>query len=173
MLTICQSQIQRFLKLQKKVYISITSLQNQPYWPIVVDARKRLYSQVVFMLLHFTVSMRVKTAVLMIITMRSQPHSYGCCQNPYSTTTELNLCWIRHENDFSYPTPPPPTQTQCQQHLSCYCPDFDETLNAGSWKHLEPIPTVAVTFVEVTFVLATFVHIMNISTVTDPILMKL
>ena len=33
----------------------------------------------------------------------------------------------------------PPTQTQCQQYLSCYWPDFDETLNIGSWEHLEQI----------------------------------
>ena len=73
------------------------------------------------------------------------------------------------------PSPPPTTQTQSQQYLSCYCywPDFDETLKVGSWEHLDQIPTVTVTFVQPTFVLATFVHIRNISTVTDPILMKL
>ena len=40
--------------------------------------------------------------------------------------------------------------------------------NVGSYEHLEQIPTVWVTFVH-----ATFVHIRNISAVTDPILMKL
>ena len=54
-----------------------------------------------------------------------------------------------------------------------YCTDFDQTLKVGSWEHLEQIPTVTVTFVQATFVLMTFVHIRNISTVTDPILMKL
>ena len=62
---------------------------------------------------------------------------------------------------------------QYQEYLSCYWPDFDETLKVGSCKHLEQIPTVRVTFVHTTFVLATFVHIRNISAVTDPILMKL
>ena len=52
-------------------------------------------------------------------------------------------------------------------------PNFDETLQVGSWEHLEQIPTLRVTFVHATFVLATFVHIRNISAVTDPILMKL
>ena len=68
---------------------------------------------------------------------------------------------------------PPPTQTQSQQYFSCYRPNFNETLKVGSWEHLEQTPTVTVTFVQATFVLATFVHIRNISTVTDPILMKL
>ena len=70
------------------------------------------------------------------------------------------------------PPPPPPTQTQSQQYLSCYRPDFDQTLKVGSWEPLEQIPTDTVTFVQATFVLATFVHIRNISTVTDPILTK-
>ena len=40
--------------------------------------------------------------------------------------------------------PPPPlpttaTQTQCQQYLSCYWPNFDETLKVSSWEHLEHI----------------------------------
>ena len=35
------------------------------------------------------------------------------------------------------------------------------------------MPTVMVTFVKATYVLATFVHIRNISAVTDPILTKL
>ena len=66
-----------------------------------------------------------------------------------------------------------PPQTQCRQYLSCYWPDFDETLKVASWEHLEQIPTIKLTFVQATFVLATFVHIRNISAVTDLILMKL
>ena len=50
-----------------------------------------------------------------------------------------------------------------QEYLSCYLPDFDETLQVGSWEHLEKIPTVKVTFVQIVFVLVTFVHIRNIS----------
>ena len=43
-----------------------------------------------------------------------------------------------------HPSPThPPTQTQSQQYLSCYWPDFDETLKVGSWEHLEQIPTVS------------------------------
>ena len=60
------------------------------------------------------------------------------------------------------PHPPPTTtETQRQQYLSCYC------------ERQEQIPTVMVIFVQETFVLATFVHIRNISAVTDPILIKL
>ena len=66
-----------------------------------------------------------------------------------------------------------PPQTQCRQYLSCYWPDFDETLKVASWEHLEQIPTIKLTFVQATFVLATFVHIRNISAVNDLILMKL
>ena len=39
--------------------------------------------------------------------------------------------------------------------------------------YLELISTVPATFVQAAFVLATFVHIRNISAVTDPILTKL
>ena len=60
-----------------------------------------------------------------------------------------------------------PPQTQCQQYLSCYWPDIDQTLKVDSWEPLEQIPTVTVKFVQATFVLATFVHIWNISDVTD------
>ena len=60
-----------------------------------------------------------------------------------------------------------------QEYLSCYWPDFDEILKVGSCEHLEQIPTVRVIFVHATFVLVTFVHIRNISAVTDLILMKL
>ena len=50
-----------------------------------------------------------------------------------------------------------------QNYLSCYWPDFDQTLKVDSWENLEVIPTVMVTFVQAIFVLATFVHIRNIS----------
>ena len=58
-------------------------------------------------------------------------------------------------------------------YLSCYWPDFDQTLKVGSWDIVEQVPTVTVTFVKATFVLATFVHIRNISADTDLILTKL
>ena len=85
-----------------------------------------------------------------------------------NTTVRFDLKMTLHT------TPPPhPTQTQCQQYLSCYLSDFDETLKVGSCERLEQIPTVMVIFVQATFVLATFVHIRNISALTYPILMKL
>ena len=72
---------------------------------------------------------------------------------------------------------PPPTttttQTLRQQYLSCYWPDLDQTLNKGSWEHIQQITTVTTTFVQATFVLGTFVHISNISAVTGPIWIKL
>ena len=52
-------------------------------------------------------------------------------------------------------------------------PNFDQTLKVGSWDHLEQIPTVMITFVQVTFALATFVHISYISAIADPIYTKL
>ena len=74
--------------------------------------------------------------------------------------------------DIANPTHPL-TETQYQQYLSCFLLDFDETLKVGSCDHLEQITTVMVTFVHATFVLKIFVHIRNISAVTDSILMKL
>ena len=62
---------------------------------------------------------------------------------------------------------------QYQEYLNYYWPDFDETLNVGSWEYLQQIPTVTMTFVKATFVQVTFVHIRNISIVTDQILIKL
>ena len=55
-----------------------------------------------------------------------------------------------------------------QEYISCLWPDFDETLKEVSWEHLEEIPTVTEKFVQ-----TTFVHIRNISAVSDPILTKL
>ena len=43
----------------------------------------------------------------------------------------------------------------------------------NSWDHLYQMPKVTVTFVQATYVLATFVHISNISAVTHPIFTKL
>ena len=51
--------------------------------------------------------------------------------------------------------------------LSCYWPDFDETLKVGSWEHLEQIPTIMVTFVQATFDQAIFARIRNIEAVTN------
>ena len=54
-----------------------------------------------------------------------------------------------------------------QEYLSCNCSDFDQISNLGFWEPLEQIPSVTVTFVQ-----AKFVHILNISFVTDQILTK-
>ena len=76
----------------------------------------------------------------------------------------------RLEVDFVLPLSQQQEQEQPPtKYLSCYWPDFDQTLNIGSWKHLEHILTVMYTFVQATFVLATFVHIRNITAVTDSI----
>ena len=50
-----------------------------------------------------------------------------------------------------------------QQYLSCYWPDLDQTLNKGSWEHIQQITTVTMTFVQATCVLRTFVQISNMS----------
>ena len=57
---------------------------------------------------------------------------------------------------------PPPTTTQTfrQQYLSCHLPDLDQTLNKGSWEHIQQIATVTTTFVQATFVLGTFENIL-------------
>ena len=62
------------------------------------------------------------------------------------------------------------TKTQCQQYFSCYWPDFDQPCCVGSWNPLEQIPRIMMSYVKATFVLTTFVHIRNISVVTDQIL---
>ena len=59
-----------------------------------------------------------------------------------------------------------------QQYLRCYWPDLDQTLNKGSWEHIQQITTVTTTFVQETFVLWTFVHISNISAGSGQIWIK-
>ena len=83
------------------------------------------------------------------------------CFTPVTTTTRTTR--TRTTRRRTTPT----------KYLSCYWPDFDQTLNVGTWEPLEQIPTVTVTFVHATFVLATYVHIRNISDVTCLILTKL
>ena len=78
--------------------------------------------------------------------------------NPNSILLELS--YVSHETGSAHHHP---LQSQCYQYLSCYLPHFD---------HLEWVPIFMVTFVKATFVLATFVHIRNISADTDPILTK-
>ena len=45
-----------------------------------------------------------------------------------------------------------------QDYISCYWLDCDQTSKVGSLDHLWQMPAVIVTFVQATFVLATFVH---------------
>ena len=73
---------------------------------------------------------------------------------------------------FTPPPPLPTTLTRCWQYLSCYWPDFDQTLKIGSWDHLKQIPIVMMTFAQATFVLATSVHMRNNTAVNDRILTK-
>ena len=40
--------------------------------------------------------------------------------------------------------------------LSCYWPNFDQTLKIGSWELLEQMPFVIMTFIQATYVLTTF-----------------
>ena len=48
-----------------------------------------------------------------------------------STTTITTTIWR------ITPTTPT-TQTQCQQYISCYWPDFNQTLKAGLWDQKQP-----------------------------------
>ena len=73
---------------------------------------------------------------------------------------------------LQYPTHPPTQLMFRQQYLSCYWPDLDQTLNKGSWEHIQKIRTVTATFVQATFVLGTFVHISNISAVTSTCILE-
>ena len=72
--------------------------------------------------------------------------------------TKIGLHTTTHHNHHH----PPNTQTLRQQYLSCYWPDSDQTLNKGSWEHIQQITTVTTTFVQATSVLGTFVHIINV-----------
>ena len=51
--------------------------------------------------------------------------------------------------------------------ISIYVNQLTETLNEGSWEHTQQITTANTTFAQATYVMATFVHISNISAVTD------
>ena len=55
-----------------------------------------------------------------------------------------------------------------QEYHSCQWPNFDDTFNVAYIEHLEQIPNI-----KLTFVLGAFLHIRNISAVTDPMLTKL
>ena len=89
---------------------------------------------------------------------RLLPHLQSCCQTSVlSLKTWSWLCF----------TPVTTTRTRRTRtptkYLSCYWPDFDQTLNVGTWEPLEQIPTVTVTFVHATFVLVTYISISGIS----------
>ena len=105
------------------------------------------------------------------VTLLLNPQLNHISTQPYITLVlvQLDMKITLHTTP---PRPTPPIESQCQQYLSCYWPDFKETVNVGSWKHLEQIPKVTVTFVQTTIVQVTFVHIRNISADTDSILTK-
>ena len=70
----------------------------------------------------------------------------------------LGLSWtdFNYHNDICPGNICPGDICQYQEYLSCYWLDFDQTLRVGSWDYLEQISTIAVTFVQATFVPATF-----------------
>ena len=142
--------LQSFLCVNSKNYESYYRSEKLRVWTILND---------LICIEHF---LYLYQYILVCLDLLSNP------QRNLNTRLGLTRKWL-----CIPPTPPHPTETQCQQYLSCYWPDVDETLKVGSCEHLEQIPTVRVTFVHATFVLATYVHIRNISAVTDPILMKL
>ena len=101
----------------------------------------------------------------LIINLLNQ---FDYCQTP-GLVFRLGVDFVltlSHEEQKEQEEPP-------TKKLSCYWPDFDDTLKVASWEHLEQILTVMVTFIQATFVQVTFDHISNISAVTDTILMKL
>ena len=122
-------------------------------------------------------------------------------ENPNTTSTEPNLTLpkvgfytkmtqtqyqselllTQFRPNFKVRVPgPSSTDSDChfsRKHLSgisqlCYWPNFDKKLKVDSWDLFEHIPTITITFVQTTLVFATFVHIRNISAVTDPIVAK-
>ena len=74
-------------------------------------------------------------------------------------TTKIGLHTIT-----THPHHPP--HKLLDSNISCYWPNFDQTLDIGPWEHLQQIPAVTVTFFQATFVLAILVHISNISATT-------
>ena len=92
--------------------------------------------------------------------------------NQYSSQPQRNITLVMLDTKMTLHSPQKLIASN-NSTCSCYLPDFDETLKVCSWEHLEQIPNVMMTFFQATFVLATFVHIRNISALTDPILMKL
>ena len=57
-----------------------------------------------------------------------------------------------------------------QEYLSCYWPDFDQTLKVSFWEYVKQIPTVNSDNCPGNICPGDFVHIRNISAVTDQIL---
>ena len=101
----------------------------------------------------------------LIFNVLSQPQLNHNSTQPNKTKIGFDMKMTLHHHQ--------PPQTQHHQYLSCYWPNFNQTLNKGSWDHLQQIPTMTMTFVKATFVMATSVHIRNVSAVTAPILPKL
>ena len=109
---------------------------------------------------------------------------YGSCGHHHSLIrsspkfflSNSSLSPVRLGVDFVLPLSQQELQKQENpptKNLSCYWPDFDDTLKVASWERLEQMLTVMATFVQATFVQVTFDHVRNISAVSDPILMKL
>ena len=107
-----------------------------------------------------------------VVTHPIAPSNYWCFCSAWPRL-KLNTKIGLHTHHQPTTHHPPTIQTLRQQYLSCYWPDWDQTLNKGSWELIQQITTVTTTFVQATFVLGTFVHISNISAVTGPIWIKL
>ena len=85
--------------------------------------------------------------------------------NHNSTQPQPNITLVGLDTKMTLQTTPPHPH---KLNISCNWTDFDENLKLASWELVEQIPTIKLTFVQLTFV-----HIRNISAVTDPILTKL
>ena len=86
----------------------------------------------------------------------SQPEKFDCGQKSSFSISDCH-------HDVCLANICPDNLCPYQQYLSCYWQNFDQTLNKGSWEHIEHITTVNTTFVQATFTLGTFVHILAIS----------
>ena len=149
-------------------------LKNQIFWRAYIVPKQLSKSQL-NLTTQFELDMKMPLHLYHPHTHHTNPtqqHLSCYCQNPNPTSTQPNptYVWVLHENDF---TPQPPTGNSMsaisQLLLARFWPNF-------KGRFLGPSLTDSnchVTFVQATFVLATFVHIRNISAITDPILTKL
>ena len=140
----------------------VTSLEQ--FWTILKYFK--LYQPIFLVYLGQSPFISLSWTILLNLSLLSQPKLNHKSTQPNITKFGFDMKRILNHH-------PPPLGPQGQQYLSCYWPNYDDTLMVGSWEHLEQTLTITVTFVQATFVLVTFVNIRNISAVTDLIWMKL